>query len=138
MAEHRGDQTGQSFDDQRHHGLTAAPAPVRRGADIQPVLGDVEVEVREISDAEVLEQLEETEELEALEGCCDLIHHFGAALQHPAIEQGQLRHGDGVVCRIEIVQVAQQVAAGVAHFSVDVGQLTQDAGTDGDIGGVVD
>ena len=35
------------------------------------------------------------------------------------------------------MQIAEQVSAGVAHFPVDVRELTQDSGADGHIGGVV-
>ena len=46
VAEHRGDGRGQTFDDQGHHGLAAATTLVVGGAHIQPVLGNVEIEVR--------------------------------------------------------------------------------------------
>ena len=137
VAQDRSDQSGQAFDDQGHHGLAAASALVLGSAHIEPVLGDVEVEVRQIGDAEVLQQLEEAEELEAFEGFCDVVHHLGRALQHPAVQQWQFRNGDRVGCRIEVVQVAQQIAAGVAHLAVHISQLAQNPGPDRHIGGVI-
>ena len=81
--------------------------------------------------------MEKAEEFIALERFRDLIHHLRSPLQHPAVQQRQLRHRDGVVGWIEIVEVAQQVAAGVAHFAVDISELAKDAGTDRHISGVV-
>ena len=137
MAQHRSNETRQPLDDQSHHGLAAASALVGGGTHIQAVFGDVEVEVGEVGDAEVLQQLEEAEKLVALEGFCDLIHHLGGALQHPAVQQRQVCHRNGIGGGVEVVQIAEQVSAGVAHFSVDVRELAQDSGADGHIGGVV-
>ena len=137
MAEHWRNQARQTFDDQGHHRLTAAPAPVGGSAHVQTVFGDIEVKVGEVSDAEVLQQLEETEKLIALEGFRDLIHHLGGALQHPSVQQRQVLHRDGIGGGTEVVQIAEQVSARVAHFPVDVRELTQDSGADGHIGGVI-
>ena len=45
VAQHRGDQACQAFDDQGHHGLAAAPAPIGGGIHVQTVFGDVEIKV---------------------------------------------------------------------------------------------
>ena len=88
VAEHRGNGTSQVFDRDRQHRLTTPPPHRIRRADVQPILGDIQVEVRQIDGAEILHRLEEAEELKGLEGVGDIGKHLGHPVQHVAIELG--------------------------------------------------
>ena len=143
VAQHRGNQAGEPLHHQGQHGLAAAPAVGIGSAHIKAVFGNVEVDVGEVDHAEVLEGLEEAVELIALEIGTHRCDQRRRALQHPLIEQGQLGVGDGIAAfgqgfGVEVVQIAQQVAGGVAHLAVNVGELFDDPRSQGHIGGVVD
>ena len=117
--------------------MAAAAAELIGSAHIEAVLGDVEVDVREVDDAEVLQGLEEAVKLVALEVSRHAVDQGGGALQHPLIQQGQLVVGHGIPLWYEVVQVAQQVARRVAHLAVHIRQLLDDPGPEGHIGGVI-
>ena len=119
------------------HGL-AAPAPDIGGpAHVEAVLGDVEIDVGEIHHAEVLQGLEEAVELIALEIGAHLLDQAGGALQHPAVEQGEVRDRHGMLGGHEIVQVAKEIAGGVAHLAVHVRELLHDPRPQRHVGGVI-
>ena len=142
MAEHRCDQPSEALQHQAQHRLAAAAAELIGSAHVEAVLGDVEVDVGQVHHAEVLQGLEEAVKLIALEVSRHAVDQGGGALQHPLIQQRQLGVGHGVAAfslgaRVEVVQVAQQVAGRVAHLAVNVRQLLHDPRAQGHVGGVI-
>ena len=124
--EHRGRERRDGASDPVHDRLRRTPLPRRRGRGVQPVLDDVEVEGRERRGAEVDEGVVHDVELIALVGFADPRRQGPGLAQDPSVERQEAGHRDRVPGRVEVVEVRQQVAHGVANLAIGLPAPRQD------------
>ncbi len=114
------DESREGFGDAPDGGLCAAAGRMVRGEGVEAVLEDVEIEGAEVSVGELVEGLVGAVELEVIVGGADACGELREAAKDVLVEGFELREGDGVSGRVEIVEIAEQEAQGVAQLAVVV------------------
>ena len=107
----------------------------RRG--VEPVLQDVEIERREVHRAEVVEALEREVELVRLVRLPHPLDRPVEPQHRPAVQARERGVRDRVRRRIEVGEVPEEEAAGVANPPVRLRQLAEDLVGQPDVRGVV-
>src|SRR6266702_5936175 len=119
-AEDRGDEAGEGFGDAPEGGLGAAAGGVVGGKGVEAVLEDVEVEGAEVGVRELVEGVVGAVELEVVVGGADPGSEFGKAGEDVLVEGLHLAEVDGLGGGVEVVDIAEEEAAGVAQLAVVV------------------
>ena len=137
-AEDGRDEAGEGFGDTPESGLRAATAGVVGGEGVEAVFEDVEVERAEVGVYVLVECLIGAVELEVVVGFADLCVELGGAGEDELVEGLHLREVDGVGGGVEVVEVAEEEAQGVAQLAVVVADALHDVFAGDDILAEVD
>mmetsp|Transcript_8242 Transcript_8242/g.24296 ORF Transcript_8242/g.24296 Transcript_8242/m.24296 type:complete len:568 (-) Transcript_8242:1103-2806(-) len=137
VAEHGRQDLGQVLQEPAEHRL-AAPAPeAARGRDVEPVLGRVEVEGRELLH-ELNQELRGAAQAVGRVGLGRLLEGLLGAQQHVLVQQRHVRGRDRVQFGVEVVQVPEQEACPVPELADVLRDGGHDAPADGHVEGEVD
>ena len=126
VAQDRREPAHHRFEDVPDGGLRAAAGDVVGSDGVLAVFDDVEVETAHVHRTEVKELLVDEVELVVLVGGDDVVVQFVGAGEGIAVQCQQLFERHGVARGVEIVQVGEQEAAGVADAAVGIGALFED------------
>ena len=124
-AEHRREQAGHRVEHPVDRGLGAAAGETLAAVAVEAVLDDVEIEVRHFHHAEVVDGVGGGVELVAVVSGADAPDEILQTADRPFVERQHVRKGDAIG-GVEPVQIAENVARGVADLEVLVGELLED------------
>ena len=93
---------------------------------VEPVLPHVEIERAQVDAAEIVERVIDHVELVRVVGRAATPDEGAGLVQRPALEGGQpvVRHG--IALRVEVVEVCEEKARGIADPPVRLDELPQD------------
>src|ERR1700687_3067587 len=124
-------QTDQRFADAPDRGLCAATGLRLRRRNVEAVLENVEVKGAQVHDAEMVHPVIDLVEGELVVPVADVGGEGASLAQHVLVEFFHLLEGNRVFYRIEIVEIAHNVAKRVANLLVVLADaLHQRFGTD--------
>ncbi len=95
-------------------------------AGVDAILDDIEIEATQLIDAEVVQFLVDGVQAVLLVQTDDLILQGRGAIHDPAVEPHHVALGDGVLRRVETVEVRQHEARRVADATVGIGGALED------------
>ena len=137
-AEDRSDEADQRSQDLIHRGLRASSQLGVSLFRIETVFQDIEIDRRKIDRAEIMDSMVHDMEFIVIIGFEDSLLDLFHAQQCPAVEFFHICVSDGVGLRIEVGQIAEQVAECISDLSVDVAHGLHDLVRQTDIALVVD
>ena len=139
-AEDGGDEADEGFGDVPEHGLRGAAGGVVGREGVQAVFEDVEVERAEVGDGELVDGVVDAVELEVVVGGEDLGVELGGAGEDVLVERqsSDLRRTRSRCRGVEVVQVAEQEAEGVAQLAVVVADALHEVFAGGHVFAEVD
>ena len=131
---------GEAGEDLIHHRAGGAAAQAVRRIAIKGVLADVEVERRQLGDAEIGQRVEDAGEVVGLVALAHQLVELGQAMQHEQLKAearalGRCLHvlkGDALAF-LEACKIAEQEADRVAQLAVTVRTRLDDVGADNKI-----
>ena len=77
-----------------------------RGLAVEPVFQHIQIDAGDRGAAEIVQAVVYRVELVALVGLADPLGQPGEACQRPAVNGQELFQGDGILCRIKVVEIA--------------------------------
>jgi len=135
--EHRRNQSQESVKDGIHDRLCAFTLERVCPAGIDAVFEDIEVEGTHLYSAEAVDRVIQHMKLVlCITGEHFLFQQF-KLVKRPAVNLRHLCRGDGVLCRIEIVEVTENIFAGIPDAAVRLGKAGENLLGDADIVTVV-
>ena len=137
VTQHRCDRLCQILHSDRNHRLTTPAAVSIRSADVQSILGNIQIETRQVHCTEILHSLEESGKLEVVKSIFYFRKNFAHSVQHIAIEFRQIFVSHSIFCRIEVVQIPQQKLSCIANLAVNIRLLFENVFAQRHICGVV-
>mmetsp|Transcript_2228 Transcript_2228/g.4768 ORF Transcript_2228/g.4768 Transcript_2228/m.4768 type:complete len:304 (+) Transcript_2228:447-1358(+) len=137
VRQNRSHQLGHAFHEDLEHCLAAAATSIRRGANVEAVLGDVQVKAREVACRELEQRLARAEELVVLVGISDFGRHLGEAPEDELVHRSELVVRHRIGGRVEVLEVPDKVTRRVAQAAVRLEDLLDDVVADANVRSVV-
>ena len=123
-AQHRGHDLGHGVQNEIQRRLGRAPGQAVLLLAVQPVLDDIQVEVRQLHHAEIVHRVGDHVEVKVVIALEALLNEDIQTGDSPAV-QGQHVGGGHQMVGVKAVQVAQAVPGGVAELQVVLAQLLE-------------
>ena len=101
-----------------HDRLRGFPTDGGSGIAVHPVLGDIDVQGGEVAGTKLVDRVENLSEFKRFIGLAGFLNDAVEAFHDPAVEDGHLSGIDSVGGRVEVGDVAQEDAKGVAEAAV--------------------
>ena len=120
-----------------HRRLTGTPRFRSRFRRVHTVFQHVEIKRAHIHNAEIMERMEKDMKFEIFIRLPDALNQQLQAMQRPAINFQHLVVFHGIFGRVEIRQIAEHIAAGVANPAIGVGDPLHHVHRNRNIGGVI-
>ena len=136
-SQNRSQRLGEPGEDAVQGGLRAASAGRAGRIGVEPVLDHVVVHGAELHGTELRDQLVHDVELVGVVGLSHRRFQRGELTQDPTVESAELIIGDRLGRWIEVVQVGELVAQGVADEAVGFTDLLEPLLADHDVAAVV-
>src|SRR5215469_1199692 len=105
------------------HCLRGAARLVPRRFGVEAILEHIKIKCAEIHDAIVVDGVVDAVEIVTRVPITTQGYKFGGALEHPPVHFFELLAGQGIASWIEIAEIAQSKAKGVANLAVGFAEL---------------